>query len=368
MDRVRFGVSATLSGKYSLQGIESFNGLNLWAEHTNKNGGLLSKKLSKRVPVDLIFYDDKSNPENTKQITRKLIQDKKVDILLGPYSSSLTRAAAKISEYYNRVLWNYGGSTDEITRSDFKKVVSTITPASRYIEPFLEFVHERYNNFKTVAIVFAGDSGFSSEVARGAVNHCEKIGIDCKQYTYKSGNKDFRDIVNRLSRENLKYVLGVGRFEDDLNLAIHLKNFHSCLVAASIEEFKIRLKKEADGFFSVAQWEPHAEFNIDFGVTSKYFTDLYQKKFRKIPDYTAAQSFNIGIILEKFIEENYSVNENSLRETIVRSNFCTFYGNFEFDRKTGSQTGHKTLVTQWQKGKREIMFPQEQQTSEICLV
>ena len=169
MDKVRFGVSATLSGKYSLQGIESFNGLNLWAEHTNKNGGLLSKKLSKRIPVELIFYDDKSNPENTEQITEKLIQDDKVDILLGPYSSSLTVAAAKMSDYHNRVLWNYGGSTDEIARTGFKKVVSTITPASRYFMPFLEFIYERDSNFKAVALVLAEDSGFSTEVARGAV-------------------------------------------------------------------------------------------------------------------------------------------------------------------------------------------------------
>ena len=367
MDKVRIGVSATLSGKYGLQGKESFNGLNLWVENTNRSGGILFKKLSKKVPVELIYYDDKSNPENTRQITRKLIRKDKVDILLGPYSSALTIAAAKISEHHNRVLWNYGGSSDEITNSGFKKVVSSITPASRYFEPFLNFINEQDKNTKSVAITFARDSGFSTEVARGAMGYCKELGIAYKKYTYDSGNEDSNDIVNQIKLEKIKYVLGVGRFEDDVNLAKHLKSFHSCLIAAGIEEFKNQLQKESDGFFSVTQWEPKVEYNTDFAVTSKQFTDLYQKKFKRTPDYLSAQSFNMGIILEKFIEETDSVDEEHLMNKVTRSKFCTFYGDFEIELRSGLQIGHKTLVTQWQNGKKEIIYPFSQRTAQAIL-
>ncbi|MGI9553778.1 MAG: amino acid ABC transporter substrate-binding protein [Thermodesulfobacteriota bacterium] len=359
MDKIRIGVSATLSGKYSLQGIASFNGLLLWAEYSNQSG---------KVPVELIHYDDKSNPENTGQITRKLILDDNVDILLGPYSSSLTIAAAKISEQYNRVLWNYGGSTDEIIRSGFKKVVSSITPASRYFEPFLNLIFIKEKNSEPLAIVFAEDSGFSSEVAKGAKSKCEEYGIVFKKYTYASGTEDFSNIVKHISSEQIKYVLGVGRFEDDVNLAKHLKNFNACLVAANIEEFKNILREDSEGFCSVSQWETDLEYNIDFGITSKQFTDLYRKRFNKIPDYTSAQAFNMGIILGHFIVETGSCNEEILMDKIVDSDFCTFYGNFEIDKESGFQTGHKTLVTQLQNGKKEIIFPIEYKTSEMILL
>ncbi|MGI9534170.1 MAG: amino acid ABC transporter substrate-binding protein [Thermodesulfobacteriota bacterium] len=367
MDKIRVGLSATLSGKYSLQGIESFNGILLWAEHTNRSGGIVLKNQSKQVPVELIHYDDQSNPKNTGQITRKLILEDNVDILLGPYSSNLNIAAAKISEYYNRVLWNYGGSSDEILHSGFKKIVSTITPASRYFEPFLNLILKKEKNAGPVAIVFAEDSGFSTEVAKGAMSKCEEYGIEFKKYRYPSGTEDFSETVKQISSAQIRYVLGVGRFEDDVNLAKHLTNFYSCLVAASIEEFKNILQKDSDGFFSVAQWEADAEYNIDFGITSKYFTDLYQKKFNKIPDYTSAQAFNMGIILGHFIEQTGTVNEEFLMSKIINSDFYTFYGNFKIDKESGLQTGHKTIVIQWQNGKKEIIFPIEQQTSQIIL-
>ena len=368
MDKVRVGVSATLTGKYSLQGIESFNGLVLWKENTNKSGGIKLKNSSSKIPVELIYYDDKSDPENTSEITRKLVLEDKVDLLLGPYSSSLTLAAAKTSESLNRVLWNYGGSTDEITKSGFKKVVTTITPASRYFEPFINFIHNQDNNLKKVALVFAKDSGFATEVAKGAMSVCDSLGIEYHTYTFNSGNEDFSDIINLINNEKIKYLLGVGRYEDDVNLAKHTKNLCSCLLAASIAEFYKQLKKESDGFFSVTQWEPNTKFNVDFGVSSKYFTDLYLEKYKKIPDYVAAQSFNMGVILEKFIGESGSFDQEYLLKKITDAKFCTFYGNFELEKSTGFQSGHKTLVTQWQNGKKEIIYPFEQQTSEITLI
>ena len=291
--------------------------------------------------------------------------------MLGPYSSSLALAAAGVSEQYNRVLWNYGGSTDELADSRFKNVVSIITPASRYFHPFLELISEQDQNTgispSVVAVVFASDSGFSIEAAKSAMSRCDMLGMEYNEYPYKSGNRDFMEIVEKIGSEKIRYVLGVGRFEDDINLAKHLKGFNSCLVAAGIDEFKALLNQESDGFFSVTQWEPEVEHVTDFGPSSKEFTDLYNMKYGKMPDYTSAQSFNMGIILEQFISATGSVNEEILRNKIKELKFCTFYGEFEIEHGSNLQTGHKTLVTQWQNGKREIIYPIGQQTSRISL-
>ena len=119
MDKIRVGFSSTLSGKFSLQGINSFNGIKLWENYINKKGGILVESISNRLPVELVYYEDNSNSENIKKIYKKLITEDKVDILLGPYSSSLTLEAAKVSKHYNKTLWNYGGSSDDIFRTGF---------------------------------------------------------------------------------------------------------------------------------------------------------------------------------------------------------------------------------------------------------
>ena len=42
-----------------------------------------------------------------------------------------------------------------------------------------------------------------------------------------------------------------------------------------------------------------------------------------------------------------------------RLRFTTFYGPYAIDPKTGRQTAHPMLVTQWQRGRKEIVWPRE---------
>ena len=59
-----------------------------------------------------VFYDDESDPDTTARLVEKLITEDGVDLLLGPYSSSLTMSASAISEKvrhgYGRGQWLVG--------------------------------------------------------------------------------------------------------------------------------------------------------------------------------------------------------------------------------------------------------------------
>ena len=151
MEKIRVGFSSTLSGKYSLQGTNSFNGIKLWESYINSRGGILVESISKRLPVELVYYEDNSNPENIKKIYKKLITEDKVDILLGPYSSSLTLEAAKLSNHYNKTLWNYGGSSDDICGTGFNNIISSITPSSSYFIPYFNLILSIEPEIKNVA-------------------------------------------------------------------------------------------------------------------------------------------------------------------------------------------------------------------------
>ena len=50
MKEIKFGVSISLSGRYSVQGRESFEGLNLWVKDTNQSGGVFIR-IEKGVPL-----------------------------------------------------------------------------------------------------------------------------------------------------------------------------------------------------------------------------------------------------------------------------------------------------------------------------
>ena len=71
--------------------------LQLWRDDVNAKGGLLGR------PVELVYYDDQSNPSNVPGIYNKLINVDKVDLLLGPYATNMVAAAMPVIVENNKL-------------------------------------------------------------------------------------------------------------------------------------------------------------------------------------------------------------------------------------------------------------------------
>src|SRR3990172_2157311 len=364
MKEIKFGVSISLSGRYSIQGRESFEGLNLWVKNANQSDGILIKKKGKRLPVKLIYYDDGSSSETCKILVERLIIKDKVDVLIGPYSSGLTLSAAPIADKYKKILWNHGGSSDEIFEKGFRYIVSTISPASKYLNGIIDMVKTIDKEAKKIALIQADDSGFSTNVAEGAKHHGEEKGFQVTNLKYQSGAKDFSSLLKQLKGDNPDIILGACRAEDDLILARQILDHKVSakaigLVVAGIKHFKEQLGKDAGGFLGPSQWERGIKIKPDFGPTPEEFFKRFKDAYGKEPDYPAAQGYNIGLIIQWCIEEAGTFDDLSLRETVGRTQFRTFYGDFKIDPVTGNQIGHKMLIVQWQSGNKFIVYPEE---------
>lgn len=362
MQRIKLGTSISLSGKYSIQGKESLEGLCLWVKDINQLGGIYIK--DKRFTVELIHYDDESSVDKCQRIVERLIVEDKVDILIGPYSSGHTLSAAPIAEKYKKILWNHGGASDEIFEKGFTYIISTITPASRYLIGIIEMVMKLDDEAKKLAIFQAEDSGFSTNVAQGAKHYGKEKGFELIEFRYLSGTKDFSLFLKRVRENNPDIVLGVGRAEDDLILAnqiienrINAKAIG--LVVAGINYFREVLRKGAEGFLGPSQWERGIRIKPDFGLTPEEFFKRFKDLYNKEPNFLAAQGYNIGLIIQRCIQESGTLDDLSLREMVNRLEFKTFYGDFKIDPATGNQIGHKVVVVQWQEENKYIVHPEE---------
>ena len=111
---VRIGIAVALSGRYALLGRQVLAGLECFVEDVNTAGGLRITAGRGPHEVKLIVRDDCSDPSHCADAVRELIEVERVDILMGPYGSGLTLAAAKVAESFNMVLWNHSGSADQI--------------------------------------------------------------------------------------------------------------------------------------------------------------------------------------------------------------------------------------------------------------
>jgi len=71
-DPIRIGMSMALTGGVAPIGKQVLTALQIWRDDVNAKGDLLGR------PVELVFYDDQSNPANVPQLYTKLIEVDKV--------------------------------------------------------------------------------------------------------------------------------------------------------------------------------------------------------------------------------------------------------------------------------------------------
>ncbi|MBI3077566.1 MAG: ABC transporter substrate-binding protein, partial [Deltaproteobacteria bacterium] len=134
MPEVRVGLSISLTGRLRQQGEQAWNALQLWAGYVNARGGLPVGPGTRGLPVRLIGYDDGSRRDRAQTNVRRLLDEDRVDVLLGPYSSGLTMAVAPIAAAAGTLLWNHGGASDAIHEQGWRHVISVLAPASTYFQ------------------------------------------------------------------------------------------------------------------------------------------------------------------------------------------------------------------------------------------
>ena len=86
-DPIKVGVGLAQSGAGAPAGKMLLAALEMWRDDVNAKGGLLGRQ------IELISYDDQSNPANVPGIYTKLITVDKVDLLLGPYGTNFVAPA-----------------------------------------------------------------------------------------------------------------------------------------------------------------------------------------------------------------------------------------------------------------------------------
>lgn len=122
-ETIKIGVTQPLTGAFAASGNYVAQGTKIAAEEINKDGGVLGKK------IQLIVEDNKSNPTEAVTTVEKLIEQDKVPLLIGAWSSTLTLAVMPKLEEYHVPMIVETSSSGKITTSG-NPYVFRISPTS----------------------------------------------------------------------------------------------------------------------------------------------------------------------------------------------------------------------------------------------
>ena len=127
---IRIGASLSQTGAYAALGQNRLRGSQLCVKHLNDKGGVLGRKL------ELVVYDDGSDPATAVRLYEKLITQDKVDLVLGPYGSPITDAVADVTEKHKMPMVTPATATS-IYRKGRKFIFGMQPPAELNLEGLL---------------------------------------------------------------------------------------------------------------------------------------------------------------------------------------------------------------------------------------
>jgi hypothetical protein len=72
----------------------------LWVKEVNDKGGLMLKAYGKRIPIEVIEYDDRSNSDEVVRAVERLVTQDKVDLLFPPWGTGFNLAVGPVFNKY----------------------------------------------------------------------------------------------------------------------------------------------------------------------------------------------------------------------------------------------------------------------------
>jgi branched-chain amino acid transport system substrate-binding protein len=361
-DPFRIGVAVPLTGIFGKAGNLVKDAYTIWKDTVNANGGINGH------PVELIFYDNKSNPPTSAKLVEKLIVSDKVDLLLGGFGSSQVFAESAVAEKYKYPLISGGASSNKLFERGFKYYFATLGKATEEVRGCVEMFGSVSPKPKTAAIVGA-DILFTSLACKGFKEYCEKNGIKVVHFElFPMKLQDYNSMLLKAKQKNPDLLLVGSHLLVAMKTIKAMKeiDFSPKAVAFSygptVPKFVEDLKGDAEYVIAASEWTPNLPYKGPIFGGAADFNKAYFKKFNRYPDYVEAAAAGGAVAQQLAIQELgfkpplKQTDRVAIMEKLHSKTFQTFYGPVHFG-KDGANTAHPPVAVQVQGGKLKNVFP-----------
>ncbi len=361
-DDIRIGFSMALTGPYAPAAKGQMESYLLWEEQVNKKGGIFVKEFGKRLPVKLVYYDDRSEAETSVKVYEKLITDDKVDLLLSPNSTTIHFAIFPIAEKYKVPIVGSTAASVKLRalKSRYFWFVTATMPDSQ-MKALVNLLKSL--NVKTVAVVNVQEI-FPRENVEFLIPYLKEEGFEIVlQKDYPRGPKDLVPLLAEIKSKNPDAFIGLTYVPDTYLITTQAQEvdlnpkFFFELVGAASVGFGPKFGEATEGICTFGYWTPKSPW-----PGAKEFFDTYIAKFKTKPDYlNSIDAYLPCQILEQAVERAGTLNWEKIRDEIANDEFSTIAGPIKFTGSENLRTPRSIL--QYQKGEMEIIWPPESATA-----
>src|SRR5881396_3459729 len=312
---IRIGLGMALTGGLSANGKPALLAMQIW------KGGLLGR------PVELIYYDDQTNPATVPGIYTKLLEVDRVDFVVSGYGTNLIAPLLPIvMERKLTLMGVLGLANNEKYKypSYFQIQPSGPDPEANWATGFFEIAGKQTPRPQTIALVGA-DAEYPRHAIAGARELVKKFGFRLVyDKTYPPSTVDYTPIVRAIKATNPDIVFvasyppdSVGMIRAAHEVGLQPKILGGGMVGLMFTTVMTSMGPLLNGIVNYDFWAPEPPFLAMPGI--KEFLKEYQARAEKagvdpLGYYLPPYSYAVGQVLAQAIE----IGRASCRERVFR--------------------------------------------------
>ena len=347
---IRIGYAISLTGPSALGAtVTQLPNYRLWVKEVNAAGGIMLSSIGKRVPIEVIEYDDHSNLDDVVRAEERLITQDKVDFILPPWGTEFNLAVGPLLHRAGYPDLVVTATTPELAKR-WPGSIWFLGTAADLAEAIIDTVAKLRAEGKVgrkLAMLSVADE-FGIMHAKAARRLLRKRGFELVyDRSYPVELRDLRPMMIEVKQSNPDVFIAFSYPPDTMAiteqaraLSFNPKVFYAA-VGTAFPVYKQRFGADVEGVMGIGGWNPDAPGAKDYFKRYVAATGQEPDRWASPITYASVQ------MLQQAIERVGKIDRAAVIKELQTGTFQTIVGPIKLKNNVYTETWY---LGQWQNG------------------
>lgn len=357
-DKLKIGYTISKTGPYAGgASITTLPNYELWVKDVNAAGGI--KLGDKKLQIEVVEYDDRSNSEEAVKAIERLANQDKVDFILSPWGTGLNLAVGPTLNrlgYPHLAVTSVTDKAPELAKrwSNASFWLGTSAQISNALSDLLAKLKSEGKVGGNIAMISVADQ-FGIELASAGREAFKKAGFNLAyDKTYPLGTQDIQPLLKDAQGANADIFVAFSYPPDTLAITeqAQLLKFNPKVffvgVGTAFPLFKGKFQANSDGVMGIGGWNADSPALKDYLARHKAATGKEPDRWASSITYASLQ------VLQQAIEKVGKVDRTAVANEVRTGTFDTILGKVQLKDGLFQQVW---AAGQWQNGEFYALAP-----------
>ena len=351
-DKVKIGYAISKTGPNAGgASITQIPNYEMWVKDVMAKGGLMVG--GKRVPIEVVEYDDRSNSEEAVRAVERLVTQDKVDLLFPPWGTGLNLAVGPVFNRYGYPQLAFSAVTDRAPDlvKRWPNSFWLLGTSKQYVDALTGLLKKLRDEGKigpNIAMISIAD-GFGIDLSQAARKGFTDAGFKLAyDKSYPIGTQDLSPLIGEASRSGADTFVAFSYPPDTLALteqskvASYAPKVMFLGVGVGFPLYPQRFGANVEGIMSLGGWSKD-------NASTVAYAKKHEEMFKRGPDRWGSQvGYSSLQMLEQAIERVGKIDRAAIVKELQTGTFDTVLGKVKL--VDNMMQDNFWLIGQWQDG------------------